>query len=507
MYANNFFKTENHDYQGFFSHYSVEETDEITSKLRKVNKELEELTQEFTIAQSKMYNADFTPTKNRYVISYCNRNYDHLMFDLITGAPYDENDENVVIIPISCKAGFVTAVVGYCFSLGAVIERKYRCSINSNNKKANTKLVKETIVPIFENDNTVSIIPSENSPFYSNDFELNQNASEFLKEFFGEDRDIQMTLDNVKRKFRFNKSFEILYRTCKNDRLFYKLIDKKVEQSMPVHKIIGCTQKEYEELEKNDVTIEFVELKDFFKGVEGTKYHNLNKTTNEWITYLIKCKEWREDLAFYHIPHEELHIFFVKNYIGVGYRSFNFSKYYPFGKFCSYVINETINQGFNNLGNFIELLRDYLRMCEDMDVNPTLYSSYLTITHDITARNHKIKLTEEQEAEFCKKYEDFEMYKGKDYMVIAPKNAFDVIQEGDTLNHCVASYIKRILDDESRIYFLRSVKDITQRLITVEVRNGAVCQARGMSNRNITSAERKALFEFAAERGLAFRVS
>ena len=71
-------------------------------------------------------------------------------------------------------------------------------------------------------------------------------------------------------------------------------------------------------------------------------------------------------------------------------------------------------------------------------------------------------------------------------------------KEGDTLNHCVASYIKRVIDGECLIYFLR--KDKEESLITFEVRHNTIVQVRGLHNRKPTENEQQALKEFAKYR-------
>lgn len=139
-------------------------------------------------------------------------------------------------------------------------------------------------------------------------------------------------------------------------------------------------------------------------------------------------------------------------------------------------------------------------MCEQDEIRPTLYSSYLKQTHDITSRNHKIKVQEEEEETFKSRYEDFKEYKTKDkeYMIIAPKNSSDLKKEGDTLNHCVASYIKRVIDGSCKILFLRRNKE--ESLITIEVRNNRIVQVKGLHNRKPNDNEVKALKEFAENR-------
>ena len=181
------------------------------------------------------------------------------------------------------------------------------------------------------------------------------------------------------------------------------------------------------------------------------------------------------------------------------------AKYYQFGKFCSYVVEESINQGYTNVRDFIKMLADYIRMCEDLNVTPTLYSSYLHQTHDIVSRNHKIKLAEEQEKIFAERYKDFKPWIGEKYIITAPKNSHDLQAEGDALNHCVASYIKRVVDGECEIYFLRLLNKADKSLVTFEVRNKQIVQARGLHNRAITEEEKIVLLKYCKDRKLTFR--
>ena len=79
-------------------------------------------------------------------------------------------------------------------------------------------------------------------------------------------------------------------------------------------------------------------------------------------------------------------------------------------------------------------------------------------------------------------------------------------KEGDTLNHCVASYIKRVVDNECLILFLRDVLSPLESLVTLEIRKNSIVQARGLHNRAITEKERMALYRFAEKKGMTVRV-
>ena len=137
-------------------------------------------------------------------------------------------------------------------------------------------------------------------------------------------------------------------------------------------------------------------------------------------------------------------------------------------------------------------------MCKDEEIKPTLYSSYLRQTHDIARRNHKVVVEQENEKMFKERYKDFKEYNGKKYSVVAPTCSNDLKKEGDNLNHCVASYIKRVIDGDCLIYFLR--KDKKESLITFEVRHNTIVQVRGLHNRKPTKDEIDALKDFAKYR-------
>ena len=72
------------------------------------------------------------------------------------------------------------------------------------------------------------------------------------------------------------------------------------------------------------------------------------------------------------------------------------------------------------------------------------------------------------------------------------------------MNHCVASYISKILKRNCLIVFLRKTKATDKPLVTIEIENEAIVQARGASNRSITD---KAICEYAKKNKLKVRVT
>lgn len=55
----------------------------------------------------------------------------------------------------------------------------------------------------------------------------------------------------------------------------------------------------------------------------------------------------------------------------------------------------------------------------------------------------------------------------------------DVQKEGVALNHCIASYVDKILDNKTHIVFLRSNRHIDAPLVTVQVTEGDIKHMQG----------------------------
>ena len=277
------------------------------------------------------------------------------------------------------------------------------------------------------------------------------------------------------------------------------LLKLNLEQALPIHKIIGVSLETYNKAVGRGVIRTLFDNRDYIGGKKNETY-GINKTESEWFETIDEMKHYEEDLQFYNIDCSGGYYYgrngnLLETLLSSYANEEVFKDNYSFGKFSNYVINETINQGYNRVRDFVSELRDYLRMCKQDDIKPTLYSSYLKQTHDITSRNHNVKVEKENEETFKSRYKDFKEYKGKVYSVVAPKDSNDLKKEGDTLNHCVASYIKRVIDGECLIYFLR--KDKEESLITFEVRHNTIVQVRGLHNRKPTENEQQALKEFA----------
>jgi major membrane immunogen (membrane-anchored lipoprotein) len=74
-----------------------------------------------------------------------------------------------------------------------------------------------------------------------------------------------------------------------------------------------------------------------------------------------------------------------------------------------------------------------------------------------------------------------------------------VVQEGAALNHCVASYVDGMVNGEYAIMFFRKKDAQEKSLVTLQIRDGRIVQARGQSNRTPSKEEQEAINKFFAE--------
>jgi hypothetical protein len=183
----------------------------------------------------------------------------------------------------------------------------------------------------------------------------------------------------------------------------------------------------------------------------------------------------------------------LKNFVS-GYVNSRSYKYYTFQKFIDYIHNGIVNQGFTRYRDFVDILGDYHSMCDKMGTTPSTNLNYLKQTHDVVARNYSIHINEIEDNAFKNVYADIKEYTPANsvYGVYKPTKGEDVKMEGVNLNHCVASYIKKIIDGDCLIMFLRTQEKQQESLLTMELRDNRITQVRGASNR--APSEEEALF-------------
>jgi hypothetical protein len=204
---------------------------------------------------------------------------------------------------------------------------------------------------------------------------------------------------------------------------------------------------------------------DIFKALVRLQYHcfpNLKEKYKYYIKYLNAFSKYPTLQIFY--SNEEAYLRECSDYFRMC-NSFpnNLPKYPdPFDMYCKHN----------------EMIRDYnkFRKLEEVKRNLGYNKVYLNIKKDLDKLN----------------------YSFKDFTIFSPNTISDLSVEGETLHHCVGSYISSVVNKYTRIYFLRKISDIDTPYFTVEVNySNIIKQCHTYYNKTIDKVpEYKSLLEF-----------
>ena len=118
--------------------------------------------------------------------------------------------------------------------------------------------------------------------------------------------------------------------------------------------------------------------------------------------------------------------------------------------------------------------------------------NFLT-THVIAARNYNRLKQEFAEDEFKNRIDTSLEGQYGEYVFIYPKSTEEIKNEAAQQNNCVASYIERVIDGSCHILFLRKAAEPEKSLVTIEVVNNKIVQARQKFNNPVNEEEQVAI--------------
>ncbi len=140
--------------------------------------------------------------------------------------------------------------------------------------------------------------------------------------------------------------------------------------------------------------------------------------------------------------------------------------------------------------------KDYINECEALhyDLHDTqickpakLYEAHERTSAALNAIRAELALKAEIEKEkeyreyykkLCEKYG----YTSGRYVIIVPKGAGDIVNEGKQLSHCVGGYAERHMAGKLAILFMRNTSDPDTPLYTIEMHGNELIQIRGKHN-------------------------
>jgi hypothetical protein len=266
---------------------------------------------------------------------------------------------------------------------------------------------------------------------------------------------------------------EILYFSGINTRsslknlIVYYRSKLNINESKP-HKILGVKKSMMKYVKKmKDVNMYQVQsMNEFFDKVGGNNFKEI------FDIILEECGSISD----------------VSNLCDHIYKLYNDYGYKNLKRLTTYICRDVkLQQGIGRPTDATMYMKDYIRMSKELGHDYEKYSKNLKKDHDIVDLNYRIRFDNNANEEFDKRIEEEEYkgltLKGKEFSIVAPKESNDVIREGESLSHCVASYVKDVAKGICKILFLRDTEDTTISKITIEVRGDRIRQIRGHGNR------------------------
>lgn len=263
-------------------------------------------------------------------------------------------------------------------------------------------------------------------------------------------------------------------------------------------------------------------------GIEDIVDVNFKYSINDIPKGLIKlCREHRikltnDFLEFYKKNPDAYILAYSLEYISLNdldiYNVFSHTSSVQQMGHCGYVytsvstFNKLINEhGYTtkSLMNYIDYLKtyeaiedisflmreiyDYVSMMSKISNKFDKYPRHLLTTHKIACRNYNRLKQQFEEDKFKSRInKDMEKTFGE-YCFIYPECTQDIKDEATSQNNCVASYIQRVIDGDCHILFLRKKDSPDKSLVTIEVRDDHIVQARQRFNYPVTSEQQEVI--------------
>ncbi|KEO84778.1 PcfJ domain-containing protein [Tumebacillus flagellatus] len=182
-------------------------------------------------------------------------------------------------------------------------------------------------------------------------------------------------------------------------------------------------------------------------------------------------------------------------------------RYSPYAKVGKYLIKQMEKRKQYRYFNWVMRdWRDYINECLELGLDlrdeQILYPRDLHAAHQRTSTQVKVKRDEAQQALFAKRFDELKkfIFRRKGLILRPVQNVDELINEGETLRHCVGGYSARYAKGETDLFVVRKVNAPDTPFYTMEVCGGRLSQCRGHSNRDMTEEVKDFVDAFVAEK-------
>lgn len=153
-------------------------------------------------------------------------------------------------------------------------------------------------------------------------------------------------------------------------------------------------------------------------------------------------------------------------------------------------------EAIEDMAFLIRELCDYADMMRQLSNKYDKYPRHFLTTHKIACRNYNRMKKEFSEELFRKRMKkEYECSFGE-YVFIYPKSTQEIKDEAARQSNCVSSYIDKVIDGYCHILFLRKKNSPKESLVTIEVRNDQIVQAKRRFNDDVTEEQKEVIDKF-----------
>lgn len=153
-------------------------------------------------------------------------------------------------------------------------------------------------------------------------------------------------------------------------------------------------------------------------------------------------------------------------------------------------------EAIEDMAFLIRELCDYADMMRQLSNKYDKYPRHFLTTHKIACRNYDRMKKEFSEELFRKRIKkEYECSFGE-YVFIYPNSTQDIKDEAACQSNCVSSYIDKVIDGYCHILFLRKKNSPKESLVTIEVRNDQIVQAKRRFNDDVTKEQKEVIDKF-----------
>ena len=140
--------------------------------------------------------------------------------------------------------------------------------------------------------------------------------------------------------------------------------------------------------------------------------------------------------------------------------------------------------------HYLSIYRDYLKLCNEFGFNMkdkrTLFPNNFIKVHNKLSKEYEITKNSEIDNKIKKisKVLEINKYEDDNYIIYPASNLSSMIDEASNQNNCLRSYCNDYANGKTNIYFMRLKSNPNKSLVTIEVVNNKVIQARIKNNKS-----------------------